>query len=355
MPIFVLHGPNQLAIEDECLRIKKEFFRRHPQGLYFAFLASDEALDETKIRAAFLAAGLFSEEARFILLKHFLAEEGAPYGEVLSSLLADLSPATLVVFWEGAATPPSELKSFLEFQAQEGKALFRHYALPRSRELNAWIRHETQKAGGTIDERAAERLAVFAGRDLSVRKKDKNGRYFEEPLFDLGRLRQEIRKLVGFRGQEAIQEKDVEVLVQPQESQAIFELIDAVVGGDGQKALAIIQGLAGDWERLSDEAAFYIIHQIATAVRSLLLARRALELFGHQAREKLREGLTDSWTTGKMNLVLRKAQNVSFERLRALHHQLFLIDQRLKGESSLSPGVILTEGLAAMTEEGVRE
>jgi len=344
--VIVFYGPNALRIKDEVFRIKKHFKAKHPQG--FSAVVKSEEMTPARLEELFSSQVLFADRYKLVWISDFSKIEKP----ILTQLLACLDdlPLTTTVILSDERLVKEQLTKLLKGLPKD-KLLERFFDLPYGRELNRWIETEVVRQEGKISGEAVERLAVFAGRDLGIRKKDKkSGQFIHEELFNLEQLRNEIAKLIGLKGQLSVEEEDVRALVKPQESQAIFELIDAAVAGDVSRALSLAQGLAGDWERLSNEDALYINNMIASQVRSLLLARAVLDRFGIEASEKLAELTKGSWQRGKSFLMLNKARSFKLPILKKIYQELFLTDQRLKS-SRAEPKVILTSTMTALAKQ----
>ncbi len=176
------------------------------------------------------------------------------------------------------------------------------YNLPKQIEMPRWIESETRKLGGRIEPGAAARLSEMVGEDPRIAS-------------------QELTKLLTYVNYaRPITMLDVEQVSIASAQGNIFELVDALGLGEGQKAQQVLHQL------LEDEEAFALWGMVIRQFRLLL-----------QAREMLDAGLNVFQIKDALNLhefvatkVTGQAKRFSLSALETIYHRLLEIDEDAK-------------------------
>lgn len=118
------------------------------------------------------------------------------------------------------------------------------FAIPRGRDLIAWVKREAQAAGSSIDDASVQRLLdrVAPGR---WREANRNPAYDVPP--DLLSLSSEVAKLADY-AEGAITARDVDTLAAASDEDRMFPLVDAITAGDSPSTWRELATLEGDDE-----------------------------------------------------------------------------------------------------------
>ena len=201
-----------------------------------AAAASMDALSAALLATPFLAT------SRLIIIEDLSTNK--TIAEKLRKLLEQIPETTVAVFYDAEV---DQRTNYFKAMTNLAKAVkFDKLALPQ---LNAWVRREVQKLGGTIDQRAANYLIETAGEDQ-------------------WRLEQEVQKLVNYDSN--VTRETINLLVARNDVQNIFELVDAMSAGRVEAALHIYRGLLA--EQINE---IYILTMVTWQLRNLLLAKTA--------------------------------------------------------------------------------
>jgi DNA polymerase-3 subunit delta len=165
----------------------------------------------------------------------------------LVSFLADLPPATALVFVEDQVDPV-----LVESWLPKGRAHVRGYHRLRPADLGRWIERRVKHHGGRIEGAAIRQLAQL-------------------PADDLGLIDNEIRKLITYADDRAVTTEDVALLTASPDA-TIFDLLDALGQDQRGKALTYLRQLFQRGDRTET-----IIPQIAASLRRLIQARALLD------------------------------------------------------------------------------
>ncbi len=131
----------------------------------------------------------------------------------------------MVFFVRGKADARKKL-----YQILKKKAVIVAFDPLDDRELTQWIARTLKKEGKTIGVAACQRLWFSAGRDLTM-------------------LSNEIGKLIAYAGnREEITEADVEAVCVQSTEYRVYDMADALLAGQGAKALAMLDALLRDGE-----------------------------------------------------------------------------------------------------------
>ena len=117
------------------------------------------------------------------------------------------------------------------------------------RELRQWVIRELKREGKRITNDAADRFVLMTGGLLT-------------------NMRTELDKLIAYSGGEAIEQRDVELLVAPVADARLWFFTDAVVARDADRAFARM----GELLRMPDTDAYSVIYALASVTRQLTAA-----------------------------------------------------------------------------------
>ncbi len=184
-------------------------------------------------------------------------------------------------------SPLAEVKSF--------PPLNRH-------ELSLWIHTRVQREGGTISDKAVNLLIKLVGYDLWV-------------------MSGEVDKLLSFAQGRQITEDDVRQVSSFAREISIFDLVDAILEGQGRQAQVML------WRLLHEGVSpVSIVAMLARQLRLIVLAK---ELEGAKSNDEI-----NNWSENVSEYSLRKAREqakrYSFERVRSAFEKLLEADVAMK-------------------------
>ena len=234
---YVLHGEDEFTRSETLVD-----FRRRLGGSETADL-NTTVFDGRKLTLGELRhacdAVPFLADKRLVIVQGLLSNLTARRGsqlpdrkrerlDALVDYLPNLPPTTRLVLVEDRALPSSH--PVLRLARQEERGYVKRFDPPDDRSLPQWIRRRAEKHGGSLEPRAAHRLASVVGADLRL-------------------LDQEIDKLVTFSGGErAVTAEDVETLVPYSQEAVIFDMVDALGHRDGSTASKTLHRLLEEGE-----------------------------------------------------------------------------------------------------------
>ena len=200
----------------------------------------------------------FMADRRLILVRDsamLLPNKAKKYDEEksvkrLTEYLDRLPDTTVIVFYlRGKADGRKKL-----YTALKKKAALVSFDAPDDQELTKWIARRFARAGKQIDSTTCQNLWFTSGRDLTL-------------------LSNEIDKLIAYVGaRDVIQRSDIEDISVKTTEFKVFDLSGALLGGEGARALRMLEGLLRDGENR-----LMLLSLLARQVRQLsyckLLAR----------------------------------------------------------------------------------
>ena len=176
----------------------------------------------------------FMSEKRFLEVRDsamLLSGKAKEYDEDsavkrLDSYFSELPDTAVIVFIvRGKADGRKKL-----YQALKKKAKIVSFDPLDDRELAQWIARTLKKEGKKISQAACQRLWFSAGRDLTL-------------------LNNEIGKLIAYAGdRDEVTEADVDAICVQSTEYKVFDMSDALLSGQGAKALRMLDGLLRDGE-----------------------------------------------------------------------------------------------------------
>lgn len=329
--IVFLYGRDSYRLKQNLDKIIAEY-RKKNTGMSFSVLDfSSDAPKQLEKLTDLIKTVSFFEEKRLIVLKNaFLA------GEKIAGLMVDwkldLDKQRILVLAEN-----SEEK---ELSKKDKKLLNLLSARPNivksfeplvGKRLENWLKEEIESLGGKIDPMALKKLASCA---TSPAARNEN----PDPAV-IWRLKQEIDKLVNYKlatgGGSAknnpISTADVELLVGPNASLNIFEIVDAITDKNQRKAT---RTLYNHLETGADP--YYIFSMIVYQFRNLLrvktLIKNALPYAGIVKKTGLHPYVVKK--------TLDQCKNFDLEELKRLFDQLARLDIDAKsGRTDMAEGL----------------
>ncbi len=220
MIIFV-HGEDTFRSHHYAAEQVEKFKKaRDPAGYNVAVIdGKKEPLGkilETIMASPFLA------EKRMVRVNNILSNSDKG---LLADLVGRLSgqkmpESTAILFWQGE--PLSKVKEAKELQALLLKEKYvQEFPTLVGPKLQAWIQEESKKKDGSISPSAAAYLAANSGADMWL-------------------LTSLLNQLVAFKNGQRIETADVELFLDEQGSETIFNAIDAVAEGNSKKAFLLL-------------------------------------------------------------------------------------------------------------------
>ena len=246
----------------------------------------------------------FLAKRRMVVLNHplSLAKGKTKQGKFIE-LLETVPPSTALVLIEDTVL---DTKHWLLNWAKEhnDQAWSQLFTLPRGGAMTRWIMDQAQAMGGEFSSPAAQILASYIDEDPRLAKS-------------------EINKLLTYVDHSrAVTEDDVRALVADVRQGDVFEMVDAIGYGDGEKALKMLRRLLADGEALP------LFGMIVRQFRLLI-----------QVRELLDEnpGLSPEDMAGEIGVhpypikkITPQAKLFNLPQLKRIYHQLSDLDQAIK-------------------------
>lgn len=160
----------------------------------------------------------FMADRRLIVVRDHPALSGrAEADEKLVSYLPSVPPTSLLLFY-CIGKPDGRKKLYTTVKKLGGVVTF---ARMKGAELTRYVTDAFREAGKECDERTAEYLIFTVGPDA-------------------GLLRNEVRKIAGHAGERpSVTADDVSALATPSTECTVFQMVDAVVSGQNQRALLL--------------------------------------------------------------------------------------------------------------------
>jgi len=211
-PVYLIAGSDRPKIRVALERLRNRF----DEGAVEVLSASEHAAEDAV--AACNALGLFGGEQRLVIVEDVEAWKAAD-AKTVAEYLKNPAPGTVLALLAAEVKKESALAKAC---AKSGDVLI--YDAPRKRDLPAWITHQFEQVGSTVD-RDAARLLI------------------EMVCEDPDRLRSEIEKLATWAAEEPVSEADVRLLAAASAETSVFELTDAWGRRDAGAALAAVESL----------------------------------------------------------------------------------------------------------------
>jgi DNA polymerase III subunit delta len=309
--VYILHGDDDFALAHA---VKELYDQMGDQGLadlnttrLDARSASDEEMRTAANSLPFLA------ECRLVIVTHAMSRFGGAGAQARYQPFLDNLPNTtrlvLVIpdYKErGKWKALPETHWLMKWCHQAGERV--HYqlcTLPPLKEMPNWIKKQARSMGGTFEQAAASALTAHVANDTR-------------------QANLEIEKLLTYVDYaRPIEAEDVEMLTVGSGQTNVFDMVDAMAGGNPTAALRMLHNL------LDEQEPIYLYAMIVRQFRLLL-----------QTRELMDEGGSVKFiekALGQHEYVVRKlygqAQRFSMRRLESIYRRLLEVDESMKNSS----------------------
>jgi DNA polymerase-3 subunit delta len=215
--------------------------------------------------------------------------------------LEHMPPTTRLIMWE-VVDPKAAEKHWLAKWMRQRRLPVEMLVRPSTTTMTGWIMTEAKSQGGEFAPGAAEALRVQVGSDTR-------------------QAAQEVTKLLTYvNWKRAVTPQDVQALTPRTAEAVIWDLVDALAEGKGQKAQSLLHRF------LEEDEQFYVWSMIIRQFRLMLLAREVLDA-GGGVPETMKALHSAEYPAKK---ALAAARNFSMPRLEQIYHRLLEIDEAAK-------------------------
>lgn len=309
-PVYLVCGDDDAKIDAWRARVRKRAETENGPGGLEAFDAGVAAPEEI---VASLAALTFATGTRYVLVDDVGAWKVPALAPLLDAIAA-LPPDTVLVL----AVRGKPLKVLVQAVEKAGGEV-REHAAPKPWELPKWATARARELGLRLEGEAAKALVAIAGPSQQ-------------------RISRELEKLaIALHPEPTAGVDDVERLTAGEASPRVYDLADAVVGGNVEQAIELAEELALQGERPSR-----FVYPIVGRLREV-----------HRSVELLEGGLTEKelasalklppWRVKKIVPLARRADREALERALCRFADL---EVELRGGGSLDEETAVTLTLA---------
>lgn len=221
--ILFIYGPDTWRSRQYLDKIVTKFKAdRDPAGYNVIIVDAEDAVSAQGLMPELFAAPFLAEK-RMVVVKNLLSSKSPETREGITGIIKNnrLPDSTVAVFWERAD----------EFKGKDAKALFEllqkekykeHFAALEPTEAASWFRGQVEAHGATLARGVAETAVKLVGVDSFV-------------------LQNLADQLVNYRPDKEITMNDLNEFVEEKADENIFNLVDAIVAGRVQPALAMMR------------------------------------------------------------------------------------------------------------------
>jgi len=297
--IIFIWGPDTFRSNQKLKEIADNYKTKHKSGLNLRFFDwSASVLDDLKNILS--SVSMFDEKKLIVVKNACLAAKGDQ--EKLIKAFEDKKvlqdESVIVVFFERGKPEKSEFFSWLYKKVKMAEC----FDNLTGTKLADWVKKEIQNSGGSISAEAIEKLINFVGPDL-------------------WQMHNEVNKLISFKVDKIITEKDIDLLVKSKYDPNIFATIDALAAKNKNLAYKLMH------EHLEQgENEIYILTMFIYQFRNLLQIKNLIDS-GVPS-----DGLAKK--TGLHPFVIKKSwsqmRNFSQDVLRKIYERLLNLDIAIK-------------------------
>jgi DNA polymerase-3 subunit delta len=312
-PVYLLTGSDRPKVGRALARLRARFDEGAIETLAAADASGEDAV------AACNALGLLAASGRLVLVTG-VDDWKAVDVKAVAAYLEDPAPATVLVLVAEGLKRDSPLAKAC---ARAGDVLA--YDVSK-RDLARWVRDQFRRVGVEIDADASRALVEIVGDDVHA-------------------LEGEIEKVAAWAGEDAVDERTIELLAVPHADPPLFALTDAWGARDPSALLAACEAVL---ERSPDPISKSVPRLVGTLTSHVarVIACHALAAEGVRARDAAARLKLHPFVAEK---AFAHARNYSQRELENVVVRLASLDLALKGASRLPVELELERALVDVT------
>jgi len=293
--IIFLFGKNCYLARKKLNEIVKYYKKIHKSGLNLKFLEG-ENLNFQDFKNLFDSQPMFKEK-KLIVLKNIFSNQKFKE-EFLKEKEKFLDRDKIILIYE-----KNEIqKKDIFFQFLKNNAKYQEFKPLEGKKLENWVKKEFERYQVKISPQVLEKLINFVGNDL-------------------WQMENEIKKILTFKKNGKIKEKDIESLISNETETNVFKVIEAILKKDRKEALKRINFLLTKGTKAS-----FIISIFKSQFRKFLiikdLVKRGVKKEKIISKTKFHPFLIER------NLASLKKMEI--EQLEKIYQKIFQLDKKIK-------------------------
>ncbi|MBL8146743.1 MAG: DNA polymerase III subunit delta [Anaerolineae bacterium] len=304
---IVLHGEDEFSLDEELARLRAELDGGPNAGLNTSVVDGPQTTVSEVLGA--VEAYPFLADSRVVIARGLLAhltrkgagETGKKGIELLVQSLPALPAWSRLIFAERGKLPDSNAVLKLAADAKSNGAA-RRFDPPE--DSTGWILKRAELHNGKIERNAARALSAVTQGDLRLADN-------------------ELYKLIAFAGQRVVTEADVAQLTPYVAEAVVFDMVDALAEGRGERAARLAHRLLNQNEDL-----FGLLAMITRQFRLLLLVRDYLDDGGRPDADSVSKAVgVHAYPAKKL---LGQVRHFDYPQLVKIYTALYTMDVRIK-------------------------
>lgn len=302
--IVYIYGEDTFRSREFLKKSIAEFkSKRDPQG-YNTLIFDVEKESPDRILGE-IATLPFLAEKRMIVLQNILSNSNKEFLAKIIDLIENnkIPESVVLIVWQGEQIGKTSEAKKLADLLKKGKFAY-SFELFKDIELQNWIIQEVMARGGKIDRNASGNLSRLAGADLWL-------------------VSAVIDQLVAYKKGEEIKSADVALFIDEKTDENIFNMVDAIVGGNKKTAFKLMRD-----QRVIGEDESYLFTMIMRQFKILLQIRDLWEREDSLTSDQIAKRISVHPYVAKKSLPLVK--KYSLQDLKIIYSDLLEIDIKTK-------------------------
>ncbi len=312
--VYIFHGDDPFTIRRQVEAITRQMGDDPTIAEMNIPRLDGRQASEDELRSAANSMPFLAERRLVILSSPFTRLGTDAARKRFLAMLDGLPPSTALVLvvedgldrgkWK--SLPQVESNWLRKWLAAAGeKAYYRLFQLPRMNEMPEWVRKEARSQQGQFSPGAAAALVAHVGNDTQLASL-------------------EITKLLTYVDyKRPVEAEDVEELTAQAGQADVFEMVDALAGGNSRQAIGLLHRLLESQDPLS------LFGMITRQFRLLLQAREVIdEGRGGQMASELHQ---HPFVAEKLSA---QARRFDMDQLKDIYRRLLLLDEAMKTSQS---------------------
>lgn len=307
--IQLIYGEDNFQSRQRINKIKEDFIKKDPSKINLASFDVEEV--EFKSIKQAIQSQPFLAKARLIIVSNLISKGHKNIQEKFYDLIdnKEIPESNEVILFEaGKMKKNIRLYKIIKKlgKVEEFNPLFGY-------QLNKWIEDEVKIRGGRISREVVSKLAAFVGNNLN-------------------QLNCEIDKLIVYKGDKEIIEKDIDLQVRAKLDDNIFNFVDALGRKDKSTALKLLH------EQIEQgQNEIYLLTMISYQLRNLITIKN-LSDSGVNQLEVAQKAKLHPYVVKK---TMSQINSFDLEKLKVMYHDLLEADISFKTGGAFNKKLLL--------------
>ena len=251
--IVFLYGDNIYGSKKNLAEIVAKYKEKHEESVNFFEFNFDDNGDWDGLKSAIQTMPLFAENKLIIVKEILSSKKNDDFKDLIEQNNLVKDQDLFLIIWERLSGSKLKAASSL---LKNKNIKQKEFILPKGKKLESWAEKEFAEKETKINPDALNKLIIYTKGDVM-------------------RLAGEIDKLAAFKNKGIVTERDIDQLVIPDIEQNVFELTDAILADNKDRAITVLERSLND--TTNKDVAINMLAVVVAQFRNLLIIKDLMD------------------------------------------------------------------------------